>query len=130
MTNAEQFAAAHSRALALLAKVRTPDIDAASPKADEFIDVRDYLKDVAAIVDQLILDVAKVARSNVCCHGIDIELAKGNLIGALDGNLFYDLEQEAIGVRSAYNACHGPSRQDSRNEHRIGAHEAGIRRAA
>lgn len=129
MTNYEQFTAAHNRALALLAKVRTPDIDAVSPKADEFLDVRDYLKDVASVIDALILDVTTVARSNACCHGIDLDLAKGNLIGALDGNLFYDLEQEAMGVRAAYNACHGPAR-DPYAEHRIGAHEAGIRRAA
>jgi hypothetical protein len=112
LTNHAQFALVHSKALAALAKIKTPAIDTAFPKADEFIDVRDFLKEWAGVVDALVLEVAKIAQANSSCHGIDVSLADKPLLTALDGFLFYDLEQEAIGVRAAYQACHGPSAYD------------------
>jgi hypothetical protein len=112
MSNSPDFRLSNAVLACAIGKMCTPSIDETYPKADEFLDVRDYLKDLAALVDAHILEVAKIAASNACHHGIDADLGKDVLINGLDGFLFYDLEQEAIGVRSAYQACHGPSAYD------------------
>ena len=123
-SNFAKFEASRQAFLAEIIGTKAPSINEDDPHWSEMLDVKEYLTLVARAFDEHVKEVATLASMNASMHGIDVRLAENVAMSGLDGNLLYDIEQEAIALRASRTY------RDTRDEHRIGSFEAGVRRAA
>lgn len=89
--------AAHELLLAKLCALFPPHIPV-QPSPDDFEATREYLEDVARIVDQLILEVGREVQSN-SSRAVDIRDFENVTLNALEADTLHYLTREADELR-------------------------------